>query len=75
MKIQNATYCVHVYKMYKSFLNYFVIFTVHISGGGSASLVVQWLRIHPPVQETRVRYLVLEDPTCRGATKSVQLSY
>ena len=33
-----------------------------------ASLVVQWLRICLPVQETRVRALVWEDPTCRGAT-------
>ena len=34
-----------------------------------ASLVVQWLRIHLPMQGTRVRALVREDPTCRGATK------
>ena len=36
-----------------------------------ASLVAQWLRIHLPVQGTRVRALVWEDPTCRGATKPV----
>ena len=36
-----------------------------------ASLVVQWLRIHLPMQGTRVRALVREDPTCRGATKPV----
>ncbi|KAJ8776863.1 hypothetical protein J1605_015040 [Eschrichtius robustus] len=34
-----------------------------------ASLVAQWLRICLPVQGTRVRALVREDPTCRGATK------
>ena len=34
-----------------------------------ASLVAQWLRIRPPRQGTRVRALVQEDPTCRGATK------
>ena len=36
-----------------------------------ASLVAQWLRICLPMQATRVRALVQEDPTCRGATKSV----
>ena len=34
-----------------------------------ASLVAQWLRICLPVQGTRVRALVWEDPTCRGATR------
>ena len=36
-----------------------------------ASLVVQWLRICLPMQGARVRALVWEDPTCRGATKPV----
>ena len=36
-----------------------------------ASLVVQWLRICLPMQRTRVRALVWEDPTCHGATKPV----
>ena len=36
-----------------------------------ASLVGQWLRICLPVQGTRVRALVREDPTCRGATRPV----
>ena len=40
-----------------------------------ASLVVQWLRIRLPMQETRVRALVREDPTCRGATKPVCRNY
>ena len=35
------------------------------------SLVAQWLRIRLPVQGTRVRALVREDPTCRGASKPV----
>ena len=34
-----------------------------------ASLVAQWLRIHLPMQGTRVQALVQEDPTCHGATK------
>ena len=40
-----------------------------------AFLVAQWLRIHLPVQGTRVRALVREDPTCRGATKAVRPNY
>ena len=36
-----------------------------------ASLVAQWLRICLPMQETRVRALVWEDPTCRRATGPV----
>ena len=40
-----------------------------------ASLVAQWLRIHLPMQGTRVRALVQEDPTCRAATKPVRHSY
>ena len=38
---------------------------------GWASLVVQWLRVCLLVQGTRVRALVWEDPTCRGATGPV----
>ena len=34
-----------------------------------ASLVAQWLRIRLPMQGTRVRALVREDPTRHGATK------
>ena len=39
------------------------------------SLVAQWLRIRLPVQGTRVRSLVREGPTCRGATKPVYHNY
>ena len=34
-----------------------------------ASLVTQWLGVRLPMQGTRVRALVWEDPTCLGATK------
>ena len=40
-----------------------------------ASLVAQWLRVCLPMQETRVRALVWEDPTCRGATRPVSHNY
>ena len=42
---------------------------------GRASLVVHWLRICLPMQGTRVRALVWEDPTCRGATGPVSHNY
>ena len=40
-----------------------------------ASLVAQWLRLCLLMQGTRVRALVWEDPTCRGATKPVSHNY
>ena len=40
-----------------------------------ASLVAQWLRIRLPMQGTRVRALVGEDRTCRGATMPVRHNY
>ena len=40
-----------------------------------ASLVAQRLRICLPMQGTRVRALVWEDPTCRGATRPVSHNY
>uniref|UniRef100_A0A8C0I715 Secretory carrier-associated membrane protein n=1 Tax=Balaenoptera musculus TaxID=9771 RepID=A0A8C0I715_BALMU len=43
--------------------------------GSGASLVAQWLRICLPMQGTRVRALVWEDPTCRGATEPVSHNY
>ena len=44
-------------------------------GDAGASLVVQWLRIRLPMQGTRVRVLVQEDPSCCGATKPVRHNY
>ena len=40
-----------------------------------ASLVAQWLRIRLPMQGTRVRALVREDPTCRRVTKPMHHNY
>ena len=39
------------------------------------SLVAQWLRICLPVQGTRVRTLVWEDPTCHRTIKPVRHNY
>ena len=40
-----------------------------------ASLVAQWLRVCLLMQGTRVRALVWEDPTCRGATTTMSHNY
>ena len=40
-----------------------------------ASLVARWLRICLLMRGTRVRALVWEDPTCRGATRPVSHNY
>ena len=40
-----------------------------------ASLVARWLRVCLPMQGTRVRALVWEDHTCRGATRPVSHNY
>ena len=37
--------------------------------------MVQWLRIHLPIQGTQVRSLFQEDSTCHGVTKPVHHSY
>ena len=47
-------------------------YKIRMSG---ASLAAQWLRICLPMQGTRVRALVWEDPTCRGATRPVSHNY
>ena len=49
--------------------------TVFLKSTCGASLVVQWLRICLPMQETRVRAPVWEDPTCHGATGPVSHNY
>ena len=39
------------------------------------SLMAQWLRIHLPMQGTRIRALVWEDPTYSRATKPMHHNY
>ena len=48
---------------------------IRLKNTAGASLVAQWLRICLPVQGTRVRALVWEDPTCRGAAGPVSHNY
>ena len=49
--------------------------TLDIKGTRRASLVAQWIRIRPPVQETWVWSLLQEDPTCCRATKPMHRNY
>ena len=44
------------------------MFKISLTG---ASLVAQWLRVCLPMQGTRVRALIWEDPACRGAAGPV----
>ena len=53
----------------------FWLFILNIKNKLETSLVAQRLRICLPMQGTRVRALVGEDPTCRGATKPVRHNY
>ena len=46
-----------------------------LSTSTGAFLVAQWLRIRLPMQATRVRSLIREDPTCWGATKPGRHNY
>ena len=41
----------------------------------ATSLMVQWLRIHLPMQGTQVQSQVQEDPTGHGAAKPIHLNY
>ena len=38
-------------------------------GVSGTSLVIQWMRVHLPMQGTQIRSLVWEDPMCHGATE------
>ena len=51
--------------------NIYIYISLCLKKKKRASLVAQWLRICLLVQGTRVRALVWEDPTCRGAAGPV----
>ena len=63
------------YRSYSAFIEIPEAQTMEFKSSHRASLVVQWLRIRLPMQGTRVRALVWEDPTCRRATKPVRHNY
>ena len=50
-------------------------FWIDFKGRAWTSLVVQWLRIHLPMQRTWVQSLIHEDPICYRATKPMYHNY
>ena len=56
-------------------LKWFQILTEDLKKSTRTSLVVQWLRIHLPMQGTQVPFLVQEDFTCPRAAEPVHHSY
>lgn len=71
-------FCVPKYHFYSSVCDNFVVkakslvFKNHQS---KTSLMVQWVRIHLPLQGTQDQYLVWEDSTCRTAAKPACYNY
>ena len=57
------------------FSTFFPLYPKYQNNNNRASLVAQWLRICLPMQGTRVRALVWEDPTRRGATRPMSHNY
>ena len=53
----------------------FVVTLLESDCAVGTSLVMQWLRIHLPMQGTWVQALVQEDLTCHRATKPVHHNY
>ena len=49
--------------------------TIYQNWRARTSLVVQWLRIHGPMQGTWFWFLVWEDPTCHSATMPLNHNY
>ena len=65
--LKNSAWCCTDTCYYSSSQTHRVYNTQNINFG--ASLLVQWIRIHLPMQETWDQSLVKEDPTCCMATK------
>ena len=65
----------YIYWHAKMLIRYFWVNKANYKTAWGTSLVAQWLRIHLPMQGTRVRSLVLEDPTCGRATKPMHRNY
>ena len=73
LSLANHLACAHIWSDSRPYL--VVRASLSQDGFQGTSLVVQWLRIYLPMQGTRVRALVREDPTCCGATKPVRQNY
>ena len=61
--------------LHENAADFHLVFVVLTNRTGRASLVEQWLGVCLPMQRSRVRALVWEDPTCRGATRPVSHNY
>ena len=70
-KITQTAWCGKKKKKIMKLVNFVTYILPQLKNVLGASLVAQWLRICLPMQGTRVRALVWEDPTCRGATRPV----
>ena len=64
--------CVYRHMEHIELLNALMEETRWLKATSGASLVAQWLGVRLPMQGTRVRAPIWEDPTCRGATKPVR---
>ena len=76
---QSFARCYHWWKLDKVHVDIswdlsILLMTIHKTIS-RASLVAQWLRIRLPMQGTRVRGLVWEDPTCCGTTNPLHHNY
>ena len=72
--LQNLALLYH-YNIFYLFDSLHILSDLHLEVKQETSLVVQWLRIHLPMQGTWVGALVQEDPTCHGATKPMSHNY
>ena len=70
---KNSALCCTDICYYSSSQTHRVCNTQNVNFG--ASLVVQWIRTHLPMQEAQDQSLVPEDPTCCMATESVCCSF
>ena len=76
IKVMRSIWDSYVKVIWKNSLNqdFILIITSFNNNRSGASLVAQWLGVRLPMQGTRVRALVPEDPACRGAAGPVSHS-
>ena len=64
-----------LYKNLNSFKKPIAAIKIYPENNSRTSLVVQWMGVHLPMQETQVGSLVQEDSTCHRATQPVNHNY
>ena len=65
----------YIYDQWNCYFHLWWEYKISFFKNAGASLVAQWLRVCLRMQGTRVRALVWEDPTCRGAAGPVSHNY